>query len=157
MQLEIDARATTWSYCQWREQLQPMKKFTLHHVGVAVRNLSAAIASYKTLFDYELISGPFDDPIQNVSVCFLSRGKGDTVIELVAPLGPTSPISLILKKGGGPYHLCYEVPNMNSAIDYLTDQGSKLLSRPLPPINFQTKEVAWLMTEAGLLVELLQA
>ena len=130
-----------------------MEKFTLHHVGVAVRNLSAAIASYQTLFDYELISGPFDDPIQNVSVCFLSRREGDSVVELVAPLGPSSPIDLTLKKGGGPY----QVPNMNSAIDHLTGQGSKLLSRPLPPIAFQMSEVAWLMTETGLLVELLQA
>jgi methylmalonyl-CoA/ethylmalonyl-CoA epimerase len=134
-----------------------MEKFTLHHVGVAVRNLSAAITSYETLFDYALILGPFDDPIQNVSVCFLSRGEGDTVVELVAPLGPNSPIDLTLKKGGGPYHLCYQVPNMNSAIDHLTGQGSKLLSRPIPPITFPMREVAWLMTETGLLVELVQA
>ena len=63
-----------------------MDKFTFHHVGIAVRNLSAAIPVYKNLFGYDPISGPFDDPIQNVSVCFLSRGEKDTMIELVAPL-----------------------------------------------------------------------
>jgi len=134
-----------------------MEKFTFHHVGVAVRDLSKAIPVYKSLFEYELTSGPFDDPIQNVSVCFLSRGEGDTVLELVAPLGPNSPIDRTLKKGGGPYHVCYQVPDINIAIAYLTEQGSFLLSGPVPAVAFEMREIAWLMTEVDLLVELVQA
>jgi methylmalonyl-CoA/ethylmalonyl-CoA epimerase len=134
-----------------------MDKFTFHHVGVAVRDLPTAIPIYKNLFDYELVSGPFDDPIQNVSVCFLSRGEGDTVIELVAPLGPNSPIDRTLKKGGGTYHVCYQVPDINTAIGHLTGQGSFLVSGPVPAMAFQMREIAWLMTEVGLLVELVQA
>jgi methylmalonyl-CoA/ethylmalonyl-CoA epimerase len=134
-----------------------MDKFAFHHVGVAVRDLSAAIPIYKSLFDYEMISGPFDDPIQKVSVCFLSRGKGDTVIELVAPFGINSPIDGTLKKGGGTYHVCYQVPDINAAIDHLTGQGSLLVSGPVPAVAFEMREIAWIMTEVGLLVELLQA
>ena len=134
-----------------------MDKFTFHHIGVAVRDLPTAIPIFKNLFEYKLISGPFDDPIQNVSVCFLSRGEGDTVIELVAPLGPNSPIDLTLKKGGGTYHVCYQVPNINAAINHLTELGSFLLSGPVPAVAFEMREIAWLMTEANLLVELVQA
>ena len=134
-----------------------MEKFTFHHVGIAVRDLSKAIPIYKTLFAYELTSGPFDDPIQNISACFLSRGAGDTVLELVAPLGPNSPIDLTLKKGGGTYHVCYQVPDINAAIAYLSDQGSLLVSGPVPAVAFEMREIAWLMTEADLLVELVQA
>ena len=134
-----------------------MERFAFHHVGVAVRNLAKSIPIYKTLFAYELTSGPFDDPIQNVSVCFLSRGAGDTVLELVAPLGPNSPIDRTLKKGGGPYHVCYEVQEINSAIAYLTAQGSFLLSGPVPAVAFGMRPIAWLMTDAELLVELVQA
>jgi methylmalonyl-CoA/ethylmalonyl-CoA epimerase len=134
-----------------------MDKFTFHHVGVAVRNLSTAIPVYKNLFDYDSISGPFDDLIQNVSVCFLSRGEKDTVIELVAPLGANSPIDGILKKGGGAYHICYQVPDINAAIGHLTGLGSLLLSGPVPAVAFEMREIAWLMTEANLLVELVQA
>ncbi|HZL52456.1 MAG TPA: VOC family protein [Terracidiphilus sp.] len=134
-----------------------MDKFTFHHVGVAVRNLQEAIPSYKSLFGYELVSGPFDDPIQNVSVCFLSRGKGDTVIELVAPLGPNSPIDRTLRKGGGTYHVCYQVPDINAAIAHLVERGSLLVSSPVPAIAFENREIAWLMTETDLLVELVQA
>jgi methylmalonyl-CoA/ethylmalonyl-CoA epimerase len=134
-----------------------MEQFIFHHIGVAVRDLSKAIPVYKTLFQYELISGPFDDPIQNVSVCFLSRGEGDTVIELVAPLGPNSPIDRTLKKGGGTYHVCYQVPDISEAIRHLTEQGSFLLSGPVPAVAFGMRQIAWLMTEVDLLVELVEA
>jgi methylmalonyl-CoA/ethylmalonyl-CoA epimerase len=134
-----------------------MEKFVFHHVGIAVRDLSEAIPIYKALLNYELISGPFDDPIQRVSVCFLSRGKGDTLIELVAPLGPDSPIDRTLKKGAGTYHVCYEVPNINRAIHHLTGQGSFLLSGPVPAVAFEMREIAWVMTETNLLIELVQA
>jgi methylmalonyl-CoA/ethylmalonyl-CoA epimerase len=135
-----------------------MERLTFHHVGIAVRDLQEAIPNYKNLFGYEIVSGPFDDPIQNVSVCFLSRGEGDATIELVAPLGPNSPIDVTLKKGGGTYHICYQVDDINAAIRHLIERGSMLLSGPVPAVAFEMREIAWLMTaEAYLLVELLQA
>ncbi len=134
-----------------------MDGFTFHHVGVAVRDIRAAIPIYKTLFDYKLVSGPFDDPVQNVSVCFLSRGGGDTVLELVAPLGPGSPIDGTLKKGGGAYHVCFEVPDISAAISHLTVHGSLLIGEPVSAVAFEMRKIAWVMTDAFLLVELVQA
>jgi methylmalonyl-CoA/ethylmalonyl-CoA epimerase len=134
-----------------------MERLTFHHIGIAVRDLQEAMSNYKSLFDYRIVSGPFDDPIQNVSVCFLSRGEGDTTIELVAPLGPNSPIEGTLKRGGGTYHICYQVDDINAAIRHLTEHGSMLLSGPVPAVAFAMREIAWLMTEAYLLVELVQA
>jgi methylmalonyl-CoA/ethylmalonyl-CoA epimerase len=134
-----------------------MEKFPLHHVGIAVRDISQAIPAYKDLFGYELQSGPFDDPIQKVSVCFMSRGEGDAVIELVAPLGPNSPVDRILKKGGGTYHLCYQVPDIDAAIRHLVGLGSFLVSGPDPAVAFEMRKIAWLMTDAYLLVELVEA
>jgi len=134
-----------------------MDGFTLHHVGVAVRNLMDAMSDYQTLFGYKPQLGPLDDPVQNVSACFMSHGKGDTIVELVAPLGPDSPIDRILKKGGGTYHVCYQVDDINHAIRHMTDNGSFLLSGPVPAIAFEMREIAWLMTGSGLLVELLQS
>jgi methylmalonyl-CoA/ethylmalonyl-CoA epimerase len=133
-----------------------MMKFVFHHVGVAVQDLAEAMPTFKGSFGYELTSGPFDDPIQKVSVCFLSRGPGDTVLELVAPFGPNSPIDRTLKKGGGTYHVCYSVPDINAAIEHLTQQGSMLLSGPVPAVAFDMRHIAWLMTEVGMLVELMQ-
>jgi len=134
-----------------------MDGFSFHHVGIAVRDMQHGIQNYKDLFNYTLISGPFDDPIQKVSVCFLSRGGSDTVLELVAPLGPDSPIRRVLKKGGGTYHLCYQVPDMDAAIAHLTANGSFLVSGPVSAVAFEMRSIAWLVTETDLLVELLQA
>src|ERR1700753_492680 len=123
-----------------------MEHFTFHHVGVAVRDLKEAIPAYKNLFGYDLISGPFDDPIQNVSVCFLSRGAGDMTIELVAPLGPNSPVDRVLKKGNGTYHICYEVQDIRAAIEHLRKQDAFLMSGPVPAVAFEQREIAWLLT-----------
>ena len=133
-----------------------MDEFLFHHVGVAAKSLQTSIPIYQNLFNYQLVSGPFDDPVQNVTVCFLSRGTADPTIELVAPLGPNSPVDGILKRGGGIYHICYQVPDMQSAIDRLTGQGCLLLSGPSPAVAFEMRQIAWLMTDVNLLVELLQ-
>lgn len=134
-----------------------MDDFAFHHIGIAVRDLTSAIESFQRLFKYRVMSGPFDDPIQKVSVCFLSRGYDDTVLELVAPLGTGSPVTRTLEKGGGTYHVCYQVPNIKAAIEHLRAEGCLLLSNPVPAVAFDMREIAWLMTPARLLVELLQA
>jgi methylmalonyl-CoA/ethylmalonyl-CoA epimerase len=134
-----------------------MNGFVFHHVGVAVKDMQAAIASYKTLFGYTLVSGPFEDPIQRVAVAFLNRGGADTTIELVSPSQLDSPIRTILKRGAGTYHVCYEVPDLNASIEHLTSYGSFMISGPVPAVAFGMRNIAWLMTETDLLVELLQA
>jgi methylmalonyl-CoA/ethylmalonyl-CoA epimerase len=133
-----------------------MEPYTFHHIGIAVKDLQAAIPSYETLFGYKVTSGPFDDPLQKVSVCFLARGAGDTVIELVAPLGAKSPIERVLRNGGGTYHVCYEVPSIDSAIGHLAKHGAFLISGPDPAVAFDMRPIAWLLTDANLLVELVQ-
>lgn len=130
--------------------------FRFHHLGVAVQKLTQAIPIYRDLFGYELTSGPFDDPTQKVSVCFLSRGSGDMTIELVMPLGPESPVARTLKQGGGAYHVCYEVPNIEEAIIHLKTQKCGVLSLPVPAVAFQGRLIAWLSTPTRQLIELLQ-
>ncbi len=135
-----------------------MEELSFHHLGVAVRDIRKAIPIFRELFGYELTSGPFDDPIQKVSVCFLGRGgNGDLVIELVAPLGDDSPVSGKLKTGGGAYHICYQVRDIRASIKQLVEKRSLLISGPDPAVAFDQREIAWLMTEARVLVELVQA
>jgi methylmalonyl-CoA/ethylmalonyl-CoA epimerase len=133
-----------------------MRDFEFHHVGIAVPDLTVAIPGYQKLFKYEIVMGPFEDPIQNVSVCLMSRGWGDPMIELVAPLGPKSPVDRILRSGGGTYHICYEVPDMRAAIEHLVSQDALLVAGPDPAVAFGGRQIAWLMTDVSLLVELLQ-
>lgn len=131
-------------------------EFVFHHIGIAVRDMMSASESLQKLFGYHVSSGPFDDPLQRVSVCFLSRGGTDTVLELVAPLGADSPIMRTLEKGGGTYHVCYEVADMTSALDHMVSEGALLLGEPVPAVAFGMRQIAWLMTTSKLLVELVE-
>lgn len=131
--------------------------FTFHHLGVAVKSIAKAIPIYQDLFGYELFSGPFDDPIQRVSVCFLRRqAAGEIIVELIAPLGENSPIDRILTKGGGAYHVCYEVDNLDETLATLKSKKCIIVSGPVPAVAFKNRRIAWLFTPTQQLVELLE-
>lgn len=117
-------------------------------------NLAKAIPSYQSMFGYELISGPFDDPIQKVAVCFLSRGAGDMTVELVAPLDKSAPVAKVLAQRAGAYHVCYEVPSMDEAIAHLSANGCSMVSEPVPAVAFDQRQIAWLFTPTWQLIEL---
>ena len=131
--------------------------FAFHHLGVAVPDIPKALPIYRSLFSYELVSGPFDDPIQKVSVCFLSRGSGDMTIELVAPLGSDSPIQRTLGQGVSAYHVCYEVGDLAAAMQHMNANKCVTLSNPVPAVAFQGRRIAWMSTPTRQLIELLEA
>ena len=134
-----------------------MERFKFHHVGIAVHDLAEAIPVYQRLFGYVCISGPFDDPIQKVAVSF-SRVERATRRWNWLPRSVRIPqVDRTLKKGGGTYHICYEVPNIQPAIDHLTNAGCFLISGPVPAVAFQMRQIAWLMTNVNLLVELVES
>ena len=67
--------------------------FKLLHVGVAVPSLDPTTQLLSNLFGYRVVSAPFDDPIQKVTVNFLATSDKDVAeIELIAP---TSAASLV--------------------------------------------------------------
>lgn len=134
-------------------------QFKLHHVGIAVRELGQAADRLSCLFSYDLVSGPFDDPLQRVSVSFLSGSSGDAAqIELIAPFGENSPIQSMLNRGAtGPYHLCFETEDIVAAVEHLQRQGCVVISQPLPAVAFQGRRIAWIYTPDRQLFELLEA
>jgi methylmalonyl-CoA/ethylmalonyl-CoA epimerase len=133
--------------------------FKLLHVGVAVPALGPAAQSLEKLFGYKLVSGPFDDPIQKVSVEFLSHSAEDTAeIELIAPAADDSPIrSMLAKDGGGAYHLCFETSNIEAALAHAKALGCIIVSPPVPAVAFDGRRIAWIYTRSRQLFELVEA
>ncbi len=133
--------------------------FKLRHVGVAVRSLAPATDTLATLFGYRVISGPFDDPIQKVSVNFLTQSDNDVAeIELIAPLGEDSPITAMLaKSGGGAYHLCFETSDIEQALLHAKNNGCIVISGPVPAVAFNGRRIAWIYTKSRQLFELVEA
>ena len=133
-----------------------MTALKFSHIGVAVPNLEQALATYRDLFDYTECTGPFDDPIQHVSVCFLAKGGGAPTIELVAPKGNHSPVNKILAKGIGAYHACYEVEDIEQALEFVRARGCIVVSKPVPAVAFEGRRIAWFFTPTHQLMELVE-
>ena len=131
--------------------------FTFAHVGVAVPDVRKALSVYESVFGYRLLAGPFDDPIQHVTVCFLGNGEAsDVEIELVAPLGDDSPVKRLLAKGGGAYHVAYYVDDIGRWIAEARARGCVLLGEPVPAVAYGGRRIAWLYLPSRQLVEVIE-
>ena len=133
--------------------------FKLLHVGVAVPSLGPAAEALTDLFGYKVVSGPYDDPIQKVTVLFLAKTERDVAeIELIAPLGEDSPIqSMLAKSGGGAYHLCFETNDIDGALEHAKKNGCIVVSAPVPAVAFEGRRIAWIYTRSRQLFELVEA
>lgn len=129
----------------------------LNHVAIAVRDLKVATAVYaKTLG--ALVSDPLPQPEHGVTVVFITLPN--TKIELLEPLGASSPIAKFLEKNadGGIHHVCYEVEDIIKARDQLKAQGARVLGDGTPKIGAHGKPVLFLHPKdfCGTLTELEQ-
>ena len=113
----------------------------------------------ESLFGYRTIAGPFADPIQRVSVSFLTLSAADDVqIELVEPLTEDSPVTSILQNGGGTaYHLCMETRDLDAALAHSKTLGCMLVSPPAPAVAFAGRRIAWIYTPSRQLIELVES
>lgn len=133
--------------------------FKLLHVGVAVSSLGPTTELLSNLFGYRVVSGPFDDPIQKVTVNFLAKSDSDVAeIELIAPITEDSPIrSMLAKDGGGAYHLCFETSDIDGALTHAKKNGCIVVSPPVPAVAFEGRRIAWIYTRSRQLFELVEA
>ena len=102
-----------------------------HHVGWAVADLEPATALFAEL-GYALEASLPDclDPNFQVNLRFLSRPGDDVLIELIAPAGPNSSVSALVKRSGpGPYHLGFRAADMDSADAQLRKLGFMPISQ----------------------------
>ena len=90
-------------------------------------------------------------------VRFLLLPGADHWLELVTPSGEESKLSNALRRGVTLHHLCYEVPDVDAAIERLRDTGMLLVGEPTPGAAFGGRRVAWLMDRTTPLVELVEA
>ena len=107
-----------------------MKLGRLNHVGVATPSIERSVATYRGTMGAEVVRDPFDLPAQGVRVCFVDTPNGQ--VELLEPLGDTSPIAGFLAKNplGGQHHLCFEVPEIHAAKAELEASGARVLGEP---------------------------
>jgi methylmalonyl-CoA/ethylmalonyl-CoA epimerase len=126
-----------------------------HHLGLACDDLDRERSAMAVL-GYTPEGQVFDDPVQGVSVQFLT-GAGPRV-ELVAPLGDVSSVlASVLQQRLKLYHMAYEVSDLAAVVDSMRARRGKLVVPPSPAVAFEGRLICFLALPNRLLIELISA
>ena len=130
----------------------------LNHIAIVVPDLEAATALYRDTLGAR-VSAPVDLPEHGVTTVFVELPN--TKIELLRPLGDTSPVAPFLERNpsGGMHHVCFEVDDILAARDHLRAAGARVLGDGDPRIGAHGKPVLFLHPKdfCGTLIEIEQA
>jgi methylmalonyl-CoA epimerase len=128
----------------------------LDHIGIAVRDVEAALAFYRDSLGLE-VEAPEDVLTQRVRARHIS--VGGPKLELLEATAPDSAIAkYIAKRGPGLHHITLRVDDIRAALDQLKARGVRLVdSEPRPGAEHAL--VAFIHPSAahGVLVELKQS
>ena len=97
----------------------------IDHIGVAVEDIEASLATYEQQLRLEL---QHREVVEDQGVDAALLGVGDGHVELLAPLGPDTPVGkYIAKRGPGLHHVAYAVDDIDSALADLKAAGLRLI------------------------------
>lgn len=131
-----------------------LSNFCFHHVGYATRSIEDT-ADFFLQLDY-VSSNVVYDKNQHVNILLLSK-ENSPIIELVEMIDEKSPVYNIVNKNGVmPYHICYEVDNIDQAIVSLRKLHFVQLFKPIVAIAFEGRAICYLYNKNVGLIEILQ-
>jgi methylmalonyl-CoA/ethylmalonyl-CoA epimerase len=132
-----------------------LEHLSIDHLGIATAELEVGSAPYRALGLEQL--GP-DEEIASQKVVVRAFQTGSSLIELLAPTSPDSPIAVFLKKRGpGLHHVAFHVENLDAEISRLQATGANFLN-PEPRAGRAGSRVVFLHPQwgAGTLIELVE-
>ncbi|MFC6660009.1 VOC family protein [Deinococcus multiflagellatus] len=105
-----------------------MSVLLLDHVAIATPDLDAGAAPYEALG--LKVEGP-DEEVGTQGVRVRAYQVGDTLIELLTPTRPDSPIAVFLdKRGAGLHHTAYRVADLDAEMARLKLGAPAFCKRP---------------------------
>jgi methylmalonyl-CoA/ethylmalonyl-CoA epimerase len=127
----------------------------IDHVGIAVAEIEPALALWRDGFKLDVAHREIVEE-QGVEAVLLDVGENH--VELLAPLGPDTPVGKFLaKRGPGLHHVAYQVSNIEAALAQLGDTDLELIDKT-PRVGIGGARVAFLepKTTGRVLVELVE-
>ncbi|HEU5252942.1 MAG TPA: methylmalonyl-CoA epimerase [Solirubrobacterales bacterium] len=127
----------------------------IDHIGVAVEEIDAAIELYRDGFGMELAHR---ETVESQGVEAVLLDVGDGHVELLAPLGPDTPVGKYMaKNGAGLHHVAYAVDDIEAALEKITAAGIQLIDSE-PRTGIRDSRVAFLhpRSTGGVLTEIVE-
>ena len=127
----------------------------IHHVGVAVDDLNAALALYGEGYGLA-VAHRETMPAQGVEAVLLDVGPSH--VELLRPLADDTPVGRFLAiRGPGLHHVAYQVPDVDAALVRLRAAGLRLVDET-PRAGIRGSRVAFLHpgSTGGVLTEIVE-
>jgi methylmalonyl-CoA/ethylmalonyl-CoA epimerase len=127
----------------------------IDHIGVAVEDIDAAIELYEGSFEMKLAHRETVES-QGVEAVLLDVGEGH--VELLAPLGPETPVGRYMaKNGAGLHHVAYAVDDIDATLEKLDAAGLRLIDSE-PRVGIRESRVAFLhpRSTGGVLTEIVE-
>ena len=131
-------------------------KAVLDHVGIAVKDVSAALAFYRDALGLE-IEAPEEVASQHVRAHFVPVGGAN--LELLESTTAESPIAkFVEKRGPGLHHITLRVDDIDAVLTHLKARGVRLIDES-PRRGAEGATIAFIHPSAahGVLIELKQA
>jgi len=127
----------------------------IDHIGVAVEDIDAAIELYRDSFEMELAHR---ETVSSQGVEAVLLDVGDGHVELLAPLGPDTPVGKYMaKNGAGLHHVAYAVDDIDAALKNIAAAGIQLIDAE-PRTGIRDSRVAFLhpRSTGGVLTEIVE-
>ena len=128
----------------------------IDHIGIAVRDLDAALAEYHRQYRVEPMHREVVDS-QGVEEAMIAVGGSH--IQLLQPLSEESPVGkFIASRGEGMHHVAYAVADLDAALEHLRGEDVRLIDEE-PRIGGGGSRIAFVHPRslAGTLIELVES
>lgn len=108
-----------------------MKLTNLDHVAIAVYDLDAAIEEYRRLYGIQPL---YRETVETQGVEEAMLPVGGSFVQLLQPLGPTTPVGKFLERHGeGLHHVAFAVADIDHALAHLAAEDARLIDRQARP------------------------
>ena len=127
----------------------------IDHVGIAVRDLDAAVEWYEKMFGATVAHR---ERIESDGVDEALIKVADSYIQLLQPFTDTSPLAKYMERNGeGLHHIGYRVDNCDEVLEAVKAQGARVVDEH-PRTGSRGTTVAFLhpKTSFGTLIELVE-